>query len=490
MSELENKEALESEEVIQGPEDTKKHRSKKNRNMLFLFLFCALVGGGGAIYLTAPKEVTTQQASSDLDRRLEKAAGQSSHPSLANRRDYGQDFANKVEGEVDGISSEVSGIKSETESTNAQLTQLSTDFARFLEKYQQDQQARQDRDEDLQIVLDAQAQKQQEIESMYNSKSGFPEPITAEPKASTPVFTGGQPRPMPQLPIKEVERTEFKLAPIQATSKAVNLRDSTSYIPAGAYAPGRIIMGAKTSAAVDAQSDPRPILIRVRGKAKGPKINGQHTETELDGCTITASAYGDISSEQGHAKLQEMSCATGPNEFKTVRVYGYIGHRGSYGVHSNVVMREGDLTQRAFWAGMLANTGESFGLLVGETSKSAVGTVNTASGAGDAALNMFTGGLEESSQQLSSYYIKRLEQIQPVIPLKAGTPVDIVFMKEVSMDQIEEKESTANGERQRIPLDSENSDVAPNAINQQVLHLLQKQANPAPNKTDWNNEFY
>ncbi|HDY7776785.1 TPA: hypothetical protein RQK14_003650 [Vibrio vulnificus] len=486
----------EPEEAVSGPEDIQKQRSKKNRNMLFLFLFCLLVGGGGAVYLTMPKETTSEEASSDLDRRLEKSAGQKVHPSLAGRRNYGEDYAQKVEGEVDGIAKNVSQTQNTLGSTRKELNTLEQNFATFLEQYERDKEERRQRDADLKVALEAQAQAQTDIQNQLTGKAGFPQPVTPIGTSTQQSSIGNNGRsnvprtpPPPPPPPKDVERSEFQLQPI-SKSRAVNHRNSSQFIPAGAYAPGRIIIGAKTSAAVDAQSDPRPITIRLRGLAKGPRFNGQHTETDLDGCTVTAQAYGDISSEQGHAKLNEMSCATGPNEFKTVKVYGYIAHKGSYGVHSEVIMREGDLAQRAFWAGMLANTGESFGLLVGEESKSAVGTVKTAGGAKDAALNLFTGGLEQSSAQLSSYYIKRLEQIQSIIPLKAGTPVDVVFMKEVSLDTIEAQTAPTSAERQRIPLDGNNSDVAPNTINQQVLNLLQSRMNDAPNKTNWNNEFY
>lgn len=493
MSIEENTSHSEQDEIVVGPENTRKHRSKKNRNMLILLAFCAVVGGGGAIYLTQPKEVTANQASTDLDKRLEKASGQKVHPSLANRRDYGQDFASKVEGEVGGIKNEVKSVDGKVDGFNQQVTEFRTQFAQFLEMYQQDKDQRQLRDEDLQAVLDAQAQAQLDLENRLNDRQGFPAPVQ-QPKAQTTTTTTNTTPATPQGSSRGVERTEFTLTPINLSQK-VKHRSTDRFIPAGSYAEGRIIMGAKTSAAVDAQSDPRPILIRVTGMAQGPIVNGQHTETDTVGCTITASAYGDISSEQGHAKLQEMSCAISKTESKTVRVYGYIGHRGSYGVHSEVVMREGDLAQRAFWAGMLANTGDSLGLLVGETSKSAVGTVNTASGIKDAGLNMFTGGMDEAGTQLSSYYIKRLEQIQPIIPLKAGTPITIVFMKEVALEgddtpQAQPQAVASNNTRQRIPLDANSSDISPDNINQQVMSILQKHTNPAPNKTNWNNELY
>lgn len=489
-------------EAIAEPENQKALRKQKNRNMLILLLVCAIVGGGGFIYVSRPAPVEKQQELSDLERRLSQAAGAKKHPSLAGRRNYNQDFAQKVTGEVQGIESQVGQFQNDVQTINDTILQVQTNFGQFLEQYQADMEQRQRRDEDLRITLDAQAQAvagvQQQLDASQNERSvlgGFPANQTPKVKkkgTDIPDDSGSQPGGTPggsrQDQLRTIERYEFKLSPRKST-RQIKTRTTDNYLPAGSYAEGRIIMGAKTSAAVDAQSDPRPILIRVNSVARGPRMNGDHTETDITGCTITASAYGDVSSEQGHAKLQQMTCPVGPDEVKTTKVYGYIGYRGMYGVHSKVIMREGDLAERALWAGMLASSGDAATTAIGTTSSSALGNVKTVDGLKDAAGTVLAGGLEQTGDTLSRYYIKRLEQIQPVIPLRAGTDVQIVFMKGVSLDGTEDEQSAT--QTTRIPLDDPNSDVNPTNVNQQILQAIQhNQLRQEPTKTNWNNELY
>ncbi|PRQ65173.1 TraB/VirB10 family protein [Vibrio mediterranei] len=484
------------DEMIGSPEDIKQNKSKQKRNMLLLLLFCALVGGGGFIYISEPTPQTDKQTQTDLDRRLALATGTQKHPSLAGRRDYGKDFADKVEGEVSGVKGSVESVEGEVSTNRQQLNKLSADLGKFLQMYEQDKLDRQTLDENLAITLATNAQEIQRL-SNSNRNNGFPPDVSdtsdkgepsREDDAQHSRKNREQQRSEPKL--RKIERSVFKLDATSTQVKKIKSMFTDEYLPAGSYAQGRIIMGAKTSAAVDAQSDPRPILIRLNSVARGPVgEDGRHAETDVNGCTVTASAYGDISSEQGHAKLQEMTCTVGEGEVKTTRVYGYIGHKGMYGVHSKVVMREGDLAERAFWAGMLANGGQAANMLIGETSQSALGNVKTVGGPSDAALSLLTGGVEKTSQELGRYYMKRLEQIQPVLPLKAGTDVVVVFMKGTNLDG-SEPINIANNEKKRIPLDAPGSDIAPDNINQQLIQLLKQQQPQDATKTNWNNELY
>lgn len=487
-----------TEDVVSTPEDIKKEKRKKSRNMGLLFLLCAVVGGGGFIYISEPQPQNAAQIKSNLDKRLQAAAGSKQHPAITGRRNYVEDFATKVTTEVGNVESKVGQVENQTSKVERDLATLQKNFGLFLEQYQAELQQRRERDEDLQVVLEGQQNALNDLESNQLQNNGLPPAITTTPQ-STPVdpYAGPnwqddakatpQPPPPTTKPV-ELERTVFTLSK-RSTKVGSKTMSSDNYLPPGSYAEGRIIMGAKTSAAVDAQSDPRPILIRINSKARGPvSKNGEHTETDIEGCTVTASAYGDISSEQGHAKLQEMACTLDTGEIRTTRVYGYIGYKGMYGVHSKVIMREGDLVKNAFWAGMLSKGGEAANTLIGETSSSAHGIVKTTGGAGDAALELLSGGLENTSDELGRYYMKRLEQIQPVIPLKAGTDVVVVFMKGTDLDGVEVKPKTED--KQRIPLDAEGSDVSANNINMQLLNLIKQNQRPDATKTNWNNELY
>ncbi|MBV7300269.1 TraB/VirB10 family protein [Enterovibrio paralichthyis] len=468
---------------------------------MLLFLFVAIVGGGGYIWVSAaPQTQTTRSEKTDLDKRLEAATGQNRHPSLTGRRDYDRDYQMQNEVEQDRLKSEIAALQQEVQQKEETVAGLQTQFQKFLDLYAQDQAQREARDLDLLTRLDADAEARTQLEAQINQSKSPASGVTATgwPTKAPPQQPVGSPRdsrtrnqgttttaPPTQ---KGLTRKQFQLveANFNAAKKVMSV---DNYLPAGSYAEGRIIVGVKASAAVDAQNDPRPITIRVRGKARGPVWRNDNLEADTDGCTITGSAYGDISSEQGHAKLHEMSCAVGPNEVTTTRVYGYLAHKGMYGIHGKVVMREGDLVERAFWASLLTSSGTAVDTLVGTSSQSAFGTVNSSGGAADAARELVAGGLKGSGEQLGRYYMKRLEQIQPVIPLKAGTDVTIVFMKGVYLDGTDEKDvKTAN--KSRIPLDEKGSDIAPDAVNGQLIDLLKRTGQTEATRTDWNTELY
>lgn len=474
---------------VNGPSDPRAENKRKHRNMMLLFFVCAIIGGGGFIYLSKPEAQTQGQTNKELKQRLEQSVGSIRHPSLAHRRDYVDEYAKDVNTNLRNVKSKVNTVKDEVDSTAASINELRDEFASFLQQYQEDKALERQKEEDLQVVLDSQQNALNDLSSnpQSNGFDGFP--VGSQPTAPQSAIAPSASK-RPAVPPRKIERSSFKLNKKPVTKRTNKLMDTENYLPPGSYAKGRIIMGAKTSASVDAQSDPRPILIRIRDKARGPTNEwGEHTETDTRGCTVTAQAYGDISSEQGHAKLNEMTCYMANGKVRTTRVYGYIAHRGMYGVHTNVVMREGDLLENAFWAGMLGKTGEATGMLVGETSKSAVGTVNSSGGVKDAGLELLSGGFEQTGDQFMRYYLKRLEQIQPILPLKAGTEVVVVFMKGTSLDG--EELIPAAKEKQRIPLGGEGSDVSAKNINSQLIDLINQSQRPSDaTKTDWNNEFY
>lgn len=480
------------------PESQGKVKNSQRRNMLALILACLVFGGGTVIYLsTQSTNSPTSPINSTLDKRLQRASGQN-NLTLTEARDYSKDYASAVDEKVERLAQENERIKEESQTKDQRLERLADNVTKLTEAVQQQQQQYLKDRADLKRRLDAE-QIAREQEAQKNT-GGFPTDVSQNAVNATrqaPNRGQGQQNnaapPVPEAPSKRLSIRQFELKE-KNFKKAKKILSTTNTLPAGSYAKGRIIVGAKTSAAVDAQGDPRPITIRLTGKAQGPFWRNKRIEAETEGCTITGSAYGDISSEQGHAKIHEMTCATGKDSFTTARVHGYLASSGMYGIHSDVVMREGDLISRAFWAGLLESSGSAVDTLIGTSSQSALGTVNTTGGADDA-LGMLAGeGLKKSGSTLSNYYIKRLEQIQPVIPIRAGTDVVVVFMKTVNLDG-QESEDDEPQETARVPLGEEGSDIAPSRLNESVQRFIQQhqqkqQGKPSPAATNWNNEFY
>ena len=214
-------------------------------------------------------------------------------------------------------------------------------------------------------------------------------------------------------------------------------KPTAGYVPAGSYAEAVVLAGADASAGVQSQGDPRPVLLRLTGPAYGAAVEGTAAATDVEGCTITGAAYGDLSSEKVYVRLQTMACAgERPGTVIETPVSGFVAGAGKAGVRGEVVSREGALVQRAFLAGLFSGFGESATQAFRPQAVLAGGGTATVTntGLGDIGRAGLGSGAGTAGQEISDYLIRRAEQYQPVIQLAAGTPVTVVFLEGAWLD--------------------------------------------------------
>lgn len=218
---------------------------------------------------------------------------------------------------------------------------------------------------------------------------------------------------------------------------AARLHDPKEYVPVGAYAPVRIIMGVDASAGVSDQADPRPMLGRVVGPARSVMDDGKVITTQLTGCLITFEGRADLASERVYGRSLKMSCPAPGGMVREVRVNGQLADRGTVGVRGPVVERTGDLVQNATVAGFAGGLGSSAatalspnlgGITLNGSNPSAGKKMQ------DSLLGGLGGGVREAGETLSDYFVRRLEQIQPVISAPTGAEVEIVFLQGFYLD--------------------------------------------------------
>ena len=211
----------------------------------------------------------------------------------------------------------------------------------------------------------------------------------------------------------------------------------STYVPAGSYAEAVVLAGADASAGVQSQGDPRPVLLRLTSPAFGAAVAGAATRTDIEGCTVTGAAYGDLSSEKVYVRLQTLACVrNAPETVIETPVSGFVAGSGQAGVRGPVVSREGALVQRAFLSGVFSGIGQGVNqafrpqaVLAGggtatfeNTDFDAIGRAGLGAGAGTA------------GEEVSDDLIRRAEQYQPVIQLQAGTAVTVVFLEGAWLD--------------------------------------------------------
>lgn len=208
------------------------------------------------------------------------------------------------------------------------------------------------------------------------------------------------------------------------------LKNPDTYVPPGTFAKAVMIGGADASAAVNAQSNPSPMLFRIVENGTLPN----HKKSHLKDCVVTAAVVGDISSERGLIRLESLSCTYQNNEIVDQTVEGTIfGSEGKNGIRGRPVWREGALLQRAFAAGALSGISEGISQSYTTNSISPQGNVATIDPSKIAQVGLGK-GVGKAMDKLADYNIQRAEQYHPVIQLSAGAVVDVVFLKGFFLD--------------------------------------------------------
>ncbi|MDB2550467.1 TraB/VirB10 family protein [Rickettsiales bacterium] len=208
--------------------------------------------------------------------------------------------------------------------------------------------------------------------------------------------------------------------------------DVNEYLPAGSIASAKLLSSVDVGVGVTSQSEPRPVLLRVTShafsSADKEDLNLKN-KTDIRGCTLTGEASGDLSSERGYIRLIKMTCNSDDSKVTESDVYGYVSSFGKAGIRGLVIEKEGDLVAKSFMSGILANLGKSIEQRYqSDTSiNGAVATVTRSTS--DIAKSGMGSGFGSALDRLSDYYIKKMEQIEPVISIGQGLDVEVIFYK-------------------------------------------------------------
>ena len=206
-----------------------------------------------------------------------------------------------------------------------------------------------------------------------------------------------------------------------------SLKSTDNTIPAGAFAKAILLGGVDASTSIQASSDPRPILLRLTNPGTLPR----KFKSDLEGCHVLAASYGDISSERVFMRLEKLSCVerkTG--EVMEMNIQGYVaGEDGRAGVRGSVVDRAGENMRNAMVGGFFGSVGKFLGQSNNPFLFSATTglTETTPLSTGDILKQSAGNGMSGALDKYADFYIKRAEQMQPVIQVAAGRNVDIVF---------------------------------------------------------------
>ena len=195
------------------------------------------------------------------------------------------------------------------------------------------------------------------------------------------------------------------------------------YVPSGTFVRAVILGGADADASVNGQSKNNGVMLFKLLQA-GTLPNGQHSR--LQGCFVTGSSYGDISSERAYVILDKLSCAQPGHPIIDKAVTGWAFFGGKVGIKGQPLMRDNKVMQWAGISGAMAGIASAAQYSQSVQSISALGSAMTVPSSNIAPYAGY-GGASKAADVLSNYYVKRAEQYHPVIQVGSGNLVTIVF---------------------------------------------------------------
>ena len=202
--------------------------------------------------------------------------------------------------------------------------------------------------------------------------------------------------------------------------------------PANVSVKAILISSVDAVCRLDAQSDPIPVKLRLLDDARLPG----GIIVKLKGCLIGASAYGDISSERVYMRLENLTKVNLNGQAIETEVAGYVsGEDGRFGMRGVVVDRSAKILKPALGSGILSGIAQTLQSTCARPPKESINTYTVGT---DFAQNTAS-GTSDAFSMLASYYIKRAEQVQPVLQIDAGRVVDVTFTHGFSMGDIHAK---------------------------------------------------
>ena len=345
------------------------------------------------------------------------------------------------------------GIETQLREMRQEARRLAADNDRLRAKLERDT-------ADARTVIDRQAAVMDELERRLQAPA---QPGTAPGggNAADPYFrvpssassTGGEAPTRQAAPARMIETFELEGGPRSSATDprtgpelvaGAVAKPVSAWLPAGAHASAIVLAGVDASAGISSQGDPRPVLMRITGPAwTAAAEDGVALAVDIDGCTVTGAAHGDLSSEKVYVRLRTMTCAVpGPGTGKRpgavveTDVAGFVAGSGKTGVRGPVVSREGALVEKAFLAGVVSGVGQGAAQAFQPqaVATGAGGAAVANSGLGDIGRAGLGAGASSAGQKVADYMIRRAEQYQPVIQLQAGTKVTLVFLEGARID--------------------------------------------------------
>lgn len=212
-----------------------------------------------------------------------------------------------------------------------------------------------------------------------------------------------------------------------------NLYHVNRTIPSGTTVKAILLSSVDMPCGIKGSTDPLPVKLRIIADANLP----HHIRALLKSGIVTACVYGDLSSERVYFRLEKLSQVRKDGHFIETQIAGYVsGEDGKYGLRGTVVDKSALIIENALMSGFLSGVSNFFEAAamarLNPVALNGYGEVignqqSWSQSAGQLGIAGGSQGVTNALDALTDYFIKRAEQLRPVIQITPGRIVDITF---------------------------------------------------------------
>ncbi|MCK5530133.1 MAG: pilus assembly protein [Halopseudomonas aestusnigri] len=208
----------------------------------------------------------------------------------------------------------------------------------------------------------------------------------------------------------------------------------TITLPSGSILSGVLMTGMDAPTGNQAQRDPFPTLLRIKGEAILPN----RFRADFRECFLIAAGWGDLSSERAYMRAERISCVRNDGTILESTLDAYAtGEDGKAGVRGRLVSKQGQVIARSLMAGFMEGAAGAFDVRQ-------VPSINITRGNEDGTAgspvyeqafnsNVLQGagarGVGTAMERIADYYLAMAENIFPIIEIDAMREVDFIVKR-------------------------------------------------------------
>jgi conjugal transfer pilus assembly protein TraB len=219
---------------------------------------------------------------------------------------------------------------------------------------------------------------------------------------------------------KEKEKASQRKDEKQSKGKGV-------YIPAGGLMKATLLSGIDAPTKGTAQGEPYPVLMAVTDLTLLPN----RYRADLRECFVIGAGYGVLSDERAYIRMETLSCVRKDGQVIDVGLKGHVvGEDGKLGMQGRLVSKQGQQIAMAVLAGTLSSFGQALRPANRITLDLSGSTIDQgAMPFGEGLLEAGGQGIGTAMNRVAEYYLKRADEMYPIIEIDAGREIEIIILK-------------------------------------------------------------